>query len=175
MATGADTKADQALTAVNAVVPFTIVADVAAIPALPDDGDRVQVTDATGIESFTPLTGLPAGFVGDSGINVSISFAANGLTWVYNSYAANDPDDRYGGAVTVNSVNSQIGDVVLDADDISDAATTNKYTTAADISKLAGIEAGAQANVVDSVNGQTGAVSLTFADLPDLSTLPTLP
>lgn len=51
---------------------------------------------------------------------------------------------------TVTSVNTQTGDVVLDADDISDASTTNKFTSAAEISKLAGIEAGATAD-------QTGA------------------
>ena len=53
-------------------------------------------------------------------------------------------------ANAVDSVNTQTGAVVLDADDISDAATTNKFTTAGDISKLAGIEAGATAD-------QTGA------------------
>jgi len=50
------------------------------------------------------------------------------------------------GEVSVDSVNGQQGIVVLDADDISDASTTNKYTTAADISKLAGIETGATAD-----------------------------
>ena len=47
---------------------------------------------------------------------------------------------------TVDSVNTQTGAVVLDADDISDTSTTNKFTTAGDISKLAGIEAGATAD-----------------------------
>jgi hypothetical protein len=51
---------------------------------------------------------------------------------------------------TVDSVNSATGVVVLDADDISDTSTTNKFTTASDISKLAGIEANATAD-------QTGA------------------
>ena len=51
---------------------------------------------------------------------------------------------------SVASVNTQTGVVVLDADDISDAATTNKYTTQAEIDKLAGIETGATAD-------QTGA------------------
>ncbi|MEL0099312.1 MAG: polymer-forming cytoskeletal protein, partial [Opitutae bacterium] len=37
---------------------------------------------------------------------------------------------------TVDSVNSQTGTVVLDADDISDASTTNKFVTAADITNL---------------------------------------
>ncbi|WGL30775.1 long tail fiber protein [Synechococcus phage S-CRES3] len=56
----------------------------------------------------------------------------------------------------VDSVNGQTGVVALDADDISDAATTNKYTTAADISKLAGIEAGAEVNVNADWNAVSG-------------------
>jgi hypothetical protein len=39
---------------------------------------------------------------------------------------------------TVDSVNGQTGVVVLDADDIDDSTTTNKFTNTADISKLAG-------------------------------------
>ena len=50
----------------------------------------------------------------------------------------------------VTSVAGKAGVVTLDADDISDTTTTNKFTTASDISKLAGIEAGATAD-------QTGA------------------
>ncbi len=57
----------------------------------------------------------------------------------------------------VDSVNGQTGVVVLDADDIDDTSTTNKFTTAADISKLAGIEA--NADVTDSANvNAAGAV-----------------
>lgn len=59
-----------------------------------------------------------------------------------------------GGSVT--SVNGQTGVVVLDADSIDDTATTNKFTTAADIAKLAGIEPSAQVNVNadwDAVSG----------------------
>jgi len=74
------------------------------------------------------------------------------------------------GEVSVDSVNGQNGVVVLDADDISDASTTNKYTTAGDISKLAGIAAGAEVNAVDSVNTQTGAVVLDADDISDTST-----
>lgn len=53
----------------------------------------------------------------------------------------------------VDSVNGQTGVVVLDTDDISEG--TKKYTTAADISKLAGIEAGAEVNDVDLTNTVT--------------------
>ena len=50
----------------------------------------------------------------------------------------NIPHYAVGGAV--DSVNGQTGVVVLDADDIDDTSTTHKFTTAGDISKLAGIE-----------------------------------
>lgn len=43
-----------------------------------------------------------------------------------------------GGGGAVDSVNGQTGVVVLDADDISDISTTHRFTTAADITRLAG-------------------------------------
>jgi len=51
-----------------------------------------------------------------------------------------------GGAAPVASVNTKTGVVVLDPDDLADAGTVNKFTTAAEISKLAGIEALAEVN-----------------------------
>ena len=50
----------------------------------------------------------------------------------------------------VTSVAGKNGVVTLDADDIDDASTTNKFTTAAEITKLAGIETGA--DVTDTTN-----------------------
>jgi microcystin-dependent protein len=67
---------------------------------------------------------------------------------------------------TVDSINTQTGSVVLDADDISDAATTNKFTTAAEISKLAGIEAGA--DVTDTAN-VTAAGALMDSEVTNLA------
>lgn len=46
----------------------------------------------------------------------------------------------------VVSVNGQGGVVTLGTDDISDTGDANKYTTQADIEKLAGVEAGAEVN-----------------------------
>ena len=65
----------------------------------------------------------------------------------------------------------QTGVVVLDTDDIDDSTQVNKYTTAGDISKLAGIEAGAQVNTVDSVNAKTGVVVINPDDLDDSATV----
>lgn len=56
----------------------------------------------------------------------------------------------------VDSVNGQTGIVVLDADNIDDTATTNKFTTASDISKLAGIAPGAEVNVNADWNAGSG-------------------
>mgnify|MGYP001571741274 CR=1 FL=1 len=53
-------------------------------------------------------------------------------------------------ANVVDSVNAKTGVVVIDPDDLDDTATTNKFTTAAEISKLSGIEDSATAD-------QTGA------------------
>lgn len=49
----------------------------------------------------------------------------------------------------VQSVNGEIGAVVIDADDIPTTGTVNKFTTTAEINKLAGIETGAQVNEVE--------------------------
>ena len=77
---------------------------------------------------------------------------------------------------TVDSVNTQTGAVVLHADHISDATTTNKFTTAAQINKLAGIEDGATADQTKadidalgidaaSLNGYTQATGYTINSL----------
>lgn len=57
---------------------------------------------------------------------------------------------------SVTSVNGQTSAVVLDADDIDDAATTNKFTTQVEKDKLAGIQSGAEANVNADWNASSG-------------------
>jgi len=68
------------------------------------------------------------------------------------------------GGGAVDSVNGETGTVVLDADNIADASTTNKFTTAAEISKLSGIETGA--DVTDATNvASAGALMASSAQL----------
>lgn len=87
---------------------------------------------------------------------VSLSTAVTKINFVGSGVTATEPvaDEITvtiaGGAAPVDSVNGQTGVVVLDPDDLDDTSTTNKFTSAAEISKLAGIEAGATAD-------QTGA------------------
>ncbi len=89
-------------------------------------------------------------------------------------------------AAPVDSVNGDTGVVVLDTDDIGEGSTNLYYTEArvsanssvaantAKISfnstasnKLDSIQAGAQVNTVSSVNGATGAVTLTTSDIAE--------
>jgi len=98
----ANAKADSAITAISSSAVFTPVANVAAIPGSPTNGQNIQVTDSTGIESFTPLAGLPVGFVGDSGIAARIQYSSG--TWNWFGYFATNSDARYlkqtGGTLT---------------------------------------------------------------------------
>lgn len=62
-----------------------------------------------------------------------------------------------------------IDDADINLDNVTEG-TTNKFFTASDETKLGGIEAGAEVNTVDSVNGQTGTVVLDPDDLDDSAT-----
>jgi len=121
----------------------------------PDDATvRASVEAATDSNVFTDadhskLDGIEANATADQTAGeIKTSYESNANT---NAFTDADQTKLSGietGAEvnTVDSVNTQTGAVVLDADDISDASTTNKFTTSGDISKLAGIEAGATAD-----------------------------
>ncbi|NBS71226.1 hypothetical protein EBT31_20305, partial [bacterium] len=100
----ANTNATAALNAVAAAVQYVLVANVAAIPVSPANGYAVEVIDSTGIESFSPVTNRPAGFVGDSGLSVRMQYSTTGPTWNWLGYYANNSESRYlklsGGTLT---------------------------------------------------------------------------
>lgn len=75
------------------------------------------------------------------------------------------------GGGAVDSVNTQTGDVVLDADDISDASTTKKFTTAARNTKVDGIEAGA--DVTDAANVTSAGAAMNSQNLSGLANVAT--
>jgi microcystin-dependent protein len=120
-ATQAANDAATALTAASNAVAFVPVANVAAIPGSPSNNDYIEVLDATGIESFSPLTGVPVGFVGDSGLAARLQYTTSGSTWNWVNYIANDAETRYlkDQAGTVGTTNLA-----------SNAVTTAKITDA---------------------------------------------
>jgi hypothetical protein len=94
-ATAAVNTANAASAAVSNAVLFTLVANVAAIPGSPSNNDYVEIGNSTGIESFSPLSGLPSGFVGASGLTVRLRYDSSASSWVWMSYFANDSETRY--------------------------------------------------------------------------------
>jgi hypothetical protein len=102
----ANNKADQAIAAVSNSINFQLKANVAAIPASPANDTYIEVQDSTGLESFTPLAGKPAGFVGDAGLSVRLRYTSAGSTWNWLNYYANNSETRYlkltGGTLTGN-------------------------------------------------------------------------
>ena len=94
-AINAESIANSALSIVAGTVQFVPVANVAAIPGSPSNDDAIQIQDSTGIQSFSPLTGLPVGFTGTPQLFVRIQYDTPGSTWQYVGYGANDPDNRY--------------------------------------------------------------------------------
>ena len=78
------------------------------------------------------------------------------------------------GAPLITSVNTKTGAVVINPDDLNDASTTNKFTTAAEKSKLAGIEAGATADQTPT-EIRNSLQSLTGTNRLDASAIKNLP
>jgi hypothetical protein len=87
--------ANSATAAVANAILYDTVANTAAIPTSPSNNDAVEVVDSTGIESFTPLTGLPPGFVGLSALSVRLVYSNASSAWIWIQYYPNDPEARY--------------------------------------------------------------------------------
>jgi hypothetical protein len=141
-ANAAQADATNAIAAVAAASLYVIVANVAAIPTTSlTNNQGIQVTDTTGLESFTPLSGIPVGFVGSAALYARIRYSTSTSSWVWVDYAANDPEGRYlaktGGTMTGALVLSGAPTVGLNP-------TTKTYVDAAD-STLTAAAAAAQA------------------------------
>ena len=98
----ASTNASNALSAANAATAAvsaaglsTNVANVSAIPGSPSNNDLVEVVNSTGIQSFTPLSGIPSGFTGASTLTVRIKYDSSASSWVWASYFNNDSEATY--------------------------------------------------------------------------------
>lgn len=113
-----------ALNAAAEALAYVIVANVAAIPGSPVNGDAVRVTNSTGIESFTPLSGVPGGFVGDSGLTVEIYYSSSTSSWVWVRYYAGDPENRYASAADMTQAQSDILGLDTQKLDVTTAAST---------------------------------------------------
>jgi hypothetical protein len=87
--------AGSALAQVGAALGYDPIGTVAAIPAAPTNEQRIEISNSTGIQSFSPLTGRPSGFVGASDVTVRLVYTTTGNTWKWVDYRPVDPDSRY--------------------------------------------------------------------------------
>lgn len=96
LATATAALASNNAAAVASVLPYQPVVAVANIPSPPlINGQRIEISNSTGIESYSPLTGRPSGFVGASTLTVRLVYTTTGGTWQWVDYRATDPDSRY--------------------------------------------------------------------------------
>ncbi len=107
------------------------------------------------IEVYSPDDTVvePQSITIDDANNLTITFgtAVSGIAKIAGGVGS-------GGSGAVDSVNGQTGVVVLDADDIDDTSTTNKFVTAGDITKLGNLS-----------GTNTGDVSVTGEDYLSLA------
>lgn len=145
--------------------------------------DALATSSVTqGITSVNAKTGVAITLTySDLGAAASGHTHAAATTAAAGFLAASDKTklDGIGTGANVQSVNGKTGALTLSATDVSASANTHTHavaTTAAagflattDKSKLDGIAAGAQVNVVTSVAAKTGAVTLSASDIIGLA------
>jgi len=161
----ASADATNAIAAVSAAALYVIIADVAAIPGSPSNGDGVQIVDSTGIELFTPLSGVPVGFIGDPGLFVRLRYDGGLSTWVWVEYQANDPETRYGDAIGLAQADATqaLSDAAAAQGDASQAlldAAAAQNTADVALPKAGGTMTGAinmGTNQINSVTDPTSA------------------
>ena len=94
-ANAAITASNTATAAVSNAVLFDLITNVSSIPGSPSNNDYIEIGDSTGIQNFSPLSGLPSGFVGASGLTVRLRYDSSVTSWVFMNYFANDSETRY--------------------------------------------------------------------------------
>ena len=152
--------ANAAASAVANAILYDTVANVAAIPATPANNDAVEVTNSTGIQSFSPLSGRPAGFVGDSGLSVRMVYTTAGATWNWIQYFPNDPETRYGDAITTlqTDLNTAEADILaLDSSKLSATTAASTYLTQANAASTYQTQAGMSSYLTTTAAGTTYA------------------
>ena len=145
---------------------------------LDSNGNTLNIIDVTSDEATTSakgymsaadktkLDGVEAGATADqNGAEIKALYEAESDTNAFTDADHTKLDGIETGAEvnTVTSVNTATGAVVLDADDIDDASTTNKFVTAADITAL-GTLSSDLAGKADLSGGK-----LDTSQLPDLA------
>jgi hypothetical protein len=160
-ANNASSTANAAAAAVATVVPYTKVAAVANIPASPTNNQAIEIADSTGIESFSPLSSLPAGYIGSPGLSIRIVYSTSTSSWTFIEYFANDPETRYlkviGGTMT-GALVLPLGAASTPSLTFTGATNTGIFITGGGADELAFATGGTARLTIDS-SGNVAVVS----------------
>lgn len=94
-ANAANATANAASAAVANAAFYTPIAALANLPGSPSNQDRVEVTNSTGVESNSSVSGVPSGFTGSSDLTVRLQYNSSTSKWEWQQYFAADPENRY--------------------------------------------------------------------------------
>ena len=184
IANEAKASANAATSTISDISPYTTVGVIGNIPSSPANGDRIVISDSTGIETSsnlpagTVVNNVPVGYVGESGLAVRLQYVTADGGWNWIEYYVSDPDSRYLRSISNYGV-GQVGQYLSsDAqgfafwEDFEVATTTTDgYMSSADKSKLDGIASGAEVNVQSDWSATTGDAFI--ANKPTLATIAT--
>ena len=109
-------KATEAINSVAGAGIYTVVANLAALPAISssNDGDFFQISDTTGITrssgTFNPTTfavaagvNFPSNFTGDDELTIKVKINNTSGKYEVQEYYSNDPETRYRKKVVIES------------------------------------------------------------------------
>jgi hypothetical protein len=135
---------------------------------------KVEPLDEIKIGVQSPAIGVPKG--GTTGQVLSKNSDADYDTEWEDVESAAIPDNSIAKAKLVLAVRQSLDKADTSVQQVTGKGLSDENYSLIEKQKLAGIEAGAEVNTVDSVNGQTGVVTISVfsGDYNDLSNKPTL-
>lgn len=141
-----------ALSTIANQLPYVRYANRAAVPVNPGSAISGEVLDSTNMQTFTPLVGIPAGFIGSPSLIVRIRYNVALVRWEWIDYRPADADARY--LLKSQLVNSVASSSIVDPPTANAVRIANDAAAAAqNTANTANTAAG---NAVTTANQFTG-------------------
>jgi hypothetical protein len=144
-----------ALSTIANQLPYVRYANRAAVPVNPGSAISAEVLDSTNMQTFTPLVGVPVGFVGSPSLIVRIRYNVALVRWEWIDYRPADADARY--LLKTQLVNS------VSSSSIVDPPTANAVRIAREAAATAQAAADAADAVADAASVAANAATVAAA------------